>query len=234
MPTFRLVALALVVSSALAAAPADQASPTDPAEILALLKAGNERFVSNPGAAPRVDVASRAALVTGQHPMAIVVSCADSRVPPELVFNRGLGELFVIRVAGEVADQSVIASVEYAAEHLGTPLVIVMGHQFCGAVTAALDTAPGATAGSPSLDFLIGSIRPAFARTTSEVDAAHLRDLILANVEQVVNDLASKSTIVQHLHEAGKLALVGAYYELETGRVHFSTPFPAATAHEAR
>ncbi|MGE3276937.1 MAG: carbonic anhydrase [Vicinamibacterales bacterium] len=223
--------VALIASTGLAVAAREQ-SPPDPGAVLAQLKEGNARFVANPAAPAPVDAERRHALVAGQHPMAIVLSCADSRVPPEIVFNRGLGELFVIRVAGEVTDQAVLGSVEYAAEHLSTPLVVVMGHQSCGAVTAAMNTAPGTSAGSASLDYLVGSIRPAFERMTTPADAEHLREAILANVEEVVNSLLEKSPVIEHLHREGKLALVGAYYELESGRVHFSTPVVAtATTH---
>ena len=192
-----------------------------PAESVARLKAGNARFVANPSDALPVDAAQRAALATGQTPFATVVSCADSRVPPEIIFRAGLGELFVIRAAGHVADHSVLASVEYAAEHLHVPLVVVMGHEMCGAVKAALETPAGTSLG-PNLDYLVKAIRPAVGRTAGQPADTRLRAAILENVEETINDLLTKSAILQRLAATGEVKLVGAYYELSTGRVHFS------------
>src|ERR1700741_1792399 len=117
---------------------------------LAKLKAGNAKFVASPEEALPVDGARRAALAKGQTPFATVLSCADSRLPPEIIFHANLGELFVVRAAGHVADHSVLASVEYAAEHLHVPLVVVMGHEMCGAVKAAVET-PATTSLGPNL-----------------------------------------------------------------------------------
>jgi carbonic anhydrase len=174
--------------------------------------------------APPIDEAARQAQVTGQSPFAIVLSCADSRVPPEIIFNAGLGELFIVRTAGQVGDKAVYASLEYGAEHLHVPLLVVMGHEACGAVKATIETKPGAPSMGPNLDALVAAIRPAFARMDEPADAAHVRDAVLANVEQVINDLLSRSAVVTHLASAGKLQIVGAYYEFSTGRVRFSQP----------
>jgi carbonic anhydrase len=192
-----------------------------PAESVARLKAGNARFAANPSEALPVDAASRAALAKGQTPFATVVSCADSRVPPEVIFRAGLGELFVIRAAGHVADHSVLASVEYAAEHLHVPLIVVMGHEMCGAVKAAVETPAGTSLG-PNLDYLVKAIRPAVARTAGHASATRLRAAILENVEETINDLLTKSAILRHLSSTDQVKLVGAYYELASGRVHFS------------
>ena len=192
-----------------------------PAESVTRLKAGNARFVANPTDALPIDPAQRAALAKGQAPYATIVSCADSRVPPEIVFRAGLGELFVVRAAGHVPDRSVLASVEYAAEHLNVPLIVVMGHEMCGAVRAAVET-PASTSLGPNLDYLIKAIRPAVARASSQPPDARLRAAILENVEESINDLLGKSAILRHMSHEGKVRLVGAYYELSTGRVHFS------------
>ena len=194
------------------------------------LKAGNAVFVANASQALPVTAEQRLALVKGQQPFAIVLSCADSRVPPEVIFHTGLGELFVVRVAGEALDKSVLASIEYAAEHLHVGALVVMGHESCGAVKTAIEAKPGAASMGPNLDYLIGNITPAFARMRSAADEGHLRDAILANVEQVVNDVLARSKIITSLHTAGTLQIAGAYYELESGRVRFSEPVPAAAA----
>jgi len=194
------------------------------------LKAGNERFVNNPATPPSVDVEKRKALVKGQTPFAMVLSCADSRVPPEMIFNVGLGELFVIRTAGQVTDKAVLASIEYGAEHLNVPLLVVMGHDLCGAVKAAIETKAGAPSLGPNLDALIGAIKPAFERMSTPADLDHLRDAVLANVEEVVNDILNSSAVVKHLVGNGTLLMVGAFYELDTGRVRFS--MPASPQHE--
>jgi carbonic anhydrase len=154
-------------------------------------------------------------------------------VPPEIIFRAGLGELFVVRAAGHVADHAVLASVEYAAGHLHVPLVLVMGHEMCGAVKAAVETPAGQSLG-PNLDYLVKAIRPAVARTAAQPAETRLRAAILENVEETINDLMTKSALLRRLSDAGEVRLVGAYYELSTGRVHFSemvhVPVKAAAA----
>lgn len=197
---------------------------TTPAGALDRLKAGNARFVQNASSPLPIDAARRQAQVQGQSPYAVVLSCADSRVPPEVIFNAGLGELFVVRTAGGVADKAVLASIEYAAEHLKAPLLVVMGHETCGAVKTAIEAKPGSPSMGPNLDALVASIRPSFDRMTAPADLDHLRDAILANVEQEVNDILGRSAVVKHLAAAGGLHVVGAYYEFSSGRVRFSEP----------
>jgi carbonic anhydrase len=213
---------------------ANGSAPT-PADGVARLKAGNARFVANPAEALAIDADKRAALAKGQSPFATVLSCADSRVPPEVIFHAGLGELFVVRAAGHVADHSVLASVEYAAEHLHIPLVVVMGHEMCGAVKAAVETPAGTSLG-PNLDYMLKAIRPSVARTVGQPADVRLRAAILENVEETINDLLVKSTVLRHLSNAGSIRLVGAYYELASGRVHFSemAHVPAKTAAAAQ
>jgi carbonic anhydrase len=192
------------------------------------LKAGNARYVRDASGDLPITAQKRLAQTAGQSPYAIVLSCADSRVPPEVVFNAGLGELFVVRTAGEVADKVVVASLEYAAEHLRSPLLVVMGHDSCGAVKTAIQCrlAEGPSMG-PNLDSLVRAIQPAFARMQTPVDLEHLREAVLANVEQVVNDLLADSEILRHLVSAGRLEVVGGFYELATGRVRFSDAITA-------
>jgi carbonic anhydrase len=204
-----------------------------PAAALERLRAGNGRFVENASAPLPVNAETRAAQTKGQAPHAIVLSCADSRVPPEVIFNAGLGELFVVRSAGGATDKAVMASLEYAAEHLHSPLLVVMGHESCGAVKTAVDARPGSPSMGPNLDYLVRSIRPAFDRLTTPADAEHLREAVLANVEQVVNDILDHSGILRRLQQASQLHVVGAYYELATGRVRFSEPVSPVAASSA-
>jgi carbonic anhydrase len=223
----RILALGVVVGSMLAGLPdgafaSDAAAPAQtPQQALQRLKDGNERFVSDVTGDLHVDAARRAELLAGQAPYALVLSCADSRVPPEIVFNTGLGELFVVRSAGEVLDRSVVGSLEYGAEHLKSPLLVVMGHEFCGAVKAAKERKAGTSMG-PNLDFMLKQIQPAVARADKALFDEPLRAAVLANVELVVSDLQAQSAILRTLVERGKLQIVGAFYELSTGRVSFS------------
>jgi carbonic anhydrase len=202
-----------------------------PAAALERLKAGNERFVRDAAVDLPVDAAKRQAQLKGQSPYAILLSCADSRVPPEIVFNVGLGELFVVRTAGSVTDEAVLASIEYGAEHLKAPLLVVLGHEMCGAVTAAIETKPGAPSQGPNLDALVAAIRPAFDHMHSPADKEHLTEAILANTDQVIHDILARSAIVKHLAAQAHLQVVGAFYELSTGRVRFNEPVKVADEH---
>jgi carbonic anhydrase len=215
------------VAAAALAAVAPALAADEPAAALARLKAGNARFVADAASPVPVDAERRLAQTKGQSPYAIVLSCADSRVPPEIVFNAGLGELFVVRTAGQVTDRAVLASMEYAAEHLHTALLVVMGHESCGAIRAASEAPAGSATSGPNLDYLLKAIQPAFDRMTTPADQEHVREAALANVEQVVNDILGQSAVIRRLQENGELMLLGAYYELSTGRVRFSEPVPA-------
>jgi carbonic anhydrase len=201
---------------------ADEDGPTA-AEAIAKLKAGNAIFAASPDAALPISPAARAALAQNQAPYAAVLSCADSRVPPEVIFHTGLGDLFVVRSAGHVADRAVLASLEYAVDHLHVPLIVVMGHESCDAVKMAIDT-PAATPASPNLDYLLKALRPAASTTTSSADAMRLRTAILKNIEETVNNLIDGSAALRHAVESSSLSFVGAYYELSSGRVYFSEP----------
>ena len=218
--SWRLAAsIAALVTAAVSVA-AEGGAQADP---LGRLKAGNARFVSDPSDALPVSASRRNAVAQGQTPYATVLSCADSRVPPEIVFHAGLGDLFVVRAAGHVPDRAVLASLEYGAEQLHTPLLVVMGHEMCGVVKAAVDTPPGASLG-PNLDYLIKAIRPAVMRAADQPAESRLRVAILENVEETINTIVESSSGLRQLAEAQRLTMVGAYYELSTGRVHFSQP----------
>jgi len=190
-----------------------------PDDALRRLVEGNQRYAASQSTDLNESAARRAALTGGQSPFATIFSCVDSRVPPELVFDQGLGDLFDVRTAGHVVGDMELGSIEYAAEHLHTPLVVVMGHQKCGAVTAAADG--GAAAGH--LPSLIALIRPA-------IDAARSRpgDLIdnavRINVENVVRQVRESTPVLSALVAHGELTVVGAVYSLDTGKVEWLTP----------
>lgn len=178
------------------------------------LAAGNRRFV-NGNSETRNLVARRKELVQTQNPKVAVLSCADSRVPPELVFDEGLGDLFVVRSAGESADPLAVGSLEYAVEHLGTVVIVVMGHQSCGAVKAACS---GGKAGSPNLEAVVTPI----AASCTKVDKSKPETFDLAardHVHSVAQELLSASAILKKATEEGKLTIVEAYYSLDTGEV---------------
>jgi carbonic anhydrase len=188
----------------LAQAPADQTWNE--------LASGNRRFM-NGSSEPRNLVARRKELVKTQNLRVAVLSCADSRVPPELVFDGGLGDLFVVRSAGESADPLAVGSLEYAVEHLGTVVIVVMGHQSCGAVKAACS---GSKADSPNLEAVVTPI----ATSCTRVDKSKPDTLDLAardHVHSVAQELLAKSVILKKAVDEGKLKIVEAYYSLDTG-----------------
>lgn len=186
---------------------------------LKVLKLGNDLYSSDAPQTVPLDTRRRTLLAKGQHPYAIVLSCADSRVPPEILFNVGLGDIFVVRSAGQVADRSVLASIEYAAEHLHVPLLIVMGHSACGAVKASWDNAKKPQSLGPNLDYLLQAISPAVARSKS------LDQAIQENVRQVMSDVVNKSHILNELYEHNVPSIGGAQYLLDNVRVEFYPDF---------
>ena len=184
------------------------------AEALDQLEAGNQRFVSGASEHPHCDPARRAELAGGQRPFATVVTCSDSRVPVELVFDQGLGDVFVIRVAGNIADDAVLGSIEYASMHLGVNLVVVMGHQSCGAVGAAVD---GSATGT-HIDSLIDAIAPAVIEAKAEGNDDLLERSVHANAAMVSTQIRESQPVLAGLGEQG-VAVRPAYYSLETGEV---------------
>jgi carbonic anhydrase len=199
--------------------------PVTAARALAQLREGNERFVKNLRSVEAISSQSkRDSLVEGQSPFAIVLSCSDSRVPSELVFDCGLGDLFVVRVAGNIVAPSLVGSVEFAAETFGTELVIVMGHTRCGAIGATLDTLLGGPqAPSPNVRDIVDRIAPSVRELVRPgVPKAELMEpAIRANVRASVNHLRHASRLLEARAQAGHLQVVGAEYSLETGAVTF-------------
>jgi len=198
-----------------------------PDEALRMLKEGNERYLAGKPQYPRQSRERRALTAgQGQHPVASLLSCSDSRVPVELIFDQGIGDLFVVRVAGNVAAADEIGSLEYAVDHLETPLVVVLGHSQCGAVTAVVENekVPGNVAA------LVKPIAPAVARAREENPGASGEALvnaaIKANVWQAVEDLLQKSPIIKERAREKKVKVLGALYEVDTGQVQWLGPNP--------
>jgi len=187
------------------------------ADALSRLREGNARFAANvrsPGSL--LSAERRAALAVAQEPSAIVLGCSDSRVPVEIVFDQGPGDLFVIRVAGNVVAPSLIGSVEFAADRFGTRLVVVLGHSSCGAIAATLEELHRPSANhSPNLRDIVDRISPAVRGIDDEHEAMR------ANIQASVQQLRHGSRIIEGLVAAQGLLIVGAWYELETGQVRF-------------
>lgn len=201
-------------------------------EALARLQQGNQRFVAgHPHSGRMPSPERRQELVEGQDPFAIILGCSDSRVPAEIVFDQGLGDLFVIRVAGNIVAPSLVGSVEYAVG-LGVRLVVVMGHTQCGAVQATLDELQRPTESqSPNLRAIVDRVRPS-VETLLETDLKHDREALLrhavrANVRRSADHLRHGSEILEHQIEQKDLLVVGAEYSLETGVVDFFDGVPA-------
>lgn len=190
-------------------------------EAFSRIQAGNKRFISG-DITYRPDPDSRAALAAGQKPHTIVLTCADSRLPPELIFDQGLGEIFTVRVAGNIADPHAIASIEYAIEHLGARLVVVMGHESCGAVKAALTTPKGSSAGTKSLDILVRDIQRNLDGNMlfSPADKTLVAP-VKTNVSAVARELITSSPVIQHMLESKELVMAQAIYGLASGEVSF-------------
>ena len=193
------------------------------ADALKRLHEGNRRFASEDGKARQsVTRAQRTGLVDGQNPFAVVLACSDSRVPVELVFDQGHGDLFVIRVAGHVVAPSQVGSVEYAVSQLGTRLVVVLGHQNCGAVEATLkELRREQVHRSPNLRAIVDRIRPAVESLLRRDESAPLGEAVLANVRHAVEQLRHDPIILEELADSGEVTIVGAVYSMEDGQVTF-------------
>jgi carbonic anhydrase len=193
-------------------------TPNGPAEAWAALRAGNERFVRSEPAHPDQDAARRAELAGGQRPFATVFGCSDSRVAAEIVFDRGLGDLFVVRTAGHVVDSGVLGSLEFGASALGIPLVVVLGHDRCGAVSATLDAIGSGVMPGGFIRDLVERVTPSVlsanrvgASTVDEVEAEHVRHTCRLLVE--------RSQVLAHAVDDGRCAVIGLAYTLGDGRV---------------
>lgn len=180
-------------------------------EALNRLKEGNARYVAEKQENPNNSQARRESCVKGQSPYAIILSCADSRVVPELAFDAGIEELFVVRVAGNVANTSSIASIEYAVAHLGVELIVVLGHESCGAVTAAI---AGGDNGY-NLNHLLAHVAPAIAKS----EDPSVNEVVKVNASENASALEQRSAIISSAVASGKLKIVAGYYNLSSGAV---------------
>jgi len=203
-------------------APEHPARPT-PDEAYALMVAGNARFAAGTPTRPNQDDVRRAQVVAGQEPFAAVLGCADSRVPAEIVFDQGLGDLFVCRTAGPIVDFAVLGSIEFAITNLHVPLVVVMGHESCGALKAAAETATGNLDPSGSVRDLVERVLPITLRAQREGGSKdeQLSRAIAYNVTRVINLLIERSPAIAGAVADGSVKLVGAVYELDGGRARF-------------
>jgi carbonic anhydrase len=222
----------VTLAAGMAFATSASAPAVSPDEALQMLMDGNQRYVENHMTGAKLcDLTTRTSLAKSQHPYAIILTCSDSRVPPEIVFDKGLGEIFVIRVAGNVPDRVVLGSIEYAAEHLGSPLVMVLGHERCGAVTATVD-AKGKSTGSPNIDAILKTIAPNIKAATKDCEVCKgdrkcaetrksefVECLIDTNAKTVAANLTKKSKILSHLLHEKKIKIVAAKYDLDDGKV---------------
>ena len=199
-----------------------------PDDALKQLKEGNDRYLAGKSTHLKID-ASRMKDTTknGQHPFATVIGCSDSRVPIEIIFDQGIGDIFVIRVAGNVCDVDEIGSIEYGIDHLKTPLMVVLGHTHCGAVTAVVTEAEV----HGSIPPLIDNIHPAVAKARKNnpklIGNALIKAAVKANVWQSIEDLFKGSPAARRLTKSGSLKVVGAIYNIESGQVDILGTHPA-------
>jgi len=207
--------------------PAGESMICSPQQAIRLLQEGNERFAAGKPKRPHADAARRGEIAReGQHPFAVLLTCFDSRVPAEILFDAGIGDMFVARVAGNIVDTNQLASIEFAAEHMEVPLAVVLGHTQCAAIAAAVNN----TRLHGSLPQLINRIKPAVEMARLEHFGTSGGDLlsraIEANVRRSVAELLRGSDVLRRRTERGDLQIVGAIYNVETGRVEW---LPAGT-----
>jgi carbonic anhydrase len=212
-----LLTIALIASATIMmAAASEEKNSISPGLALEKLLEGNLRYAEGNASHPNQSLERRAELISGQHPFAVILGCSDSRIPPEIVFDQGMGDIFVIRTAGEVLDNASIASIEYAVEHLSVPLVVVLGHDSCGAVTAAVKG--GAAEGH--LGCLMNFINPAVEQAREAGEESNLlNSSIDNNVINIVKELQACQPILSEKVDAGELMVVGAHYHLDSGEV---------------
>jgi carbonic anhydrase len=206
-----------------AAGPAAASPPTGdpvrtPVAALARLIAGNRRFTAGHARHPRQSLADLRRLASGQHPFCVMVGCADSRVPPEVLFDQGLGDVFDNRVAGNIVDDLLLASVEFAVEEFGSPLIVILGHERCGAVNATLEAIKTGATASGHLGDIVDALRPIVEPVLSRPGDV-LDNAVRANIRDQAARLAGRSELIAERVVAGEVAIVGACYDLDDGRV---------------
>lgn len=203
-------------------------APQNPDEVLKELAAGNKRFLAGQSKHPRATLARVRETSSGQHPYAIVLTCADSRVPPEIFLDQGIGDIFTIRIAGNVANNDEIASTEYAVEHLHSSVCVVMGHTECGAVKAVVNSEQV----PEDIGRMVVHIGEAFAKTKKHNPTLQGKELVnetvRVNVWESVEDMIKGSEIIARKVRTGDLRIVGAVYNIETGKVDWMGTYPGA------
>lgn len=199
---------------------ATDVDPLSPDSVINILKEGNAAFVNHKEHKRDAVAQLKESARDGQHPLAIVLSCIDARVPVEIIFDKGVGDIFVTRVAGNVVSPDILGSMEYACEHSGSKVVVVMGHKNCGAVHSACE---GVKAGN--MTQMLAKLEPAIAECTKDnakAEGAKLENAVVyANVRNMMKAVRSNSSILSELEEEGKIKVVGAVFDLETGVVEF-------------
>jgi carbonic anhydrase len=212
-----LTGLALVLASLLSC----QSRYEEALPPIEALKAGNKRFMEGHPVHPHETLKHLRELKKGQHPHTVVVSCSDSRVPPELIFDQGLGDIFSVRTAGNVIGDYELGSIEYAVEHLGCKLVVVMGHEECGALKAYLDHRDGSTSSDHIMSIVAYIENQEEEQVLEMADNTSLDSAIVANMKHGVKLLRSSEPILLHLVQKGEVQIVGALYNLDNGEVTF-------------
>ena len=220
-----IIAIQFALVAPAAADPADHAKQKDVAidavQALKRLREGNSRFVAGKPQHPHETFDWRRKLEDGQLPFAVVLGCSDSRVPPELVFDQGFGDLFVIRVAGNIVDTAIVASIEYAVDHLDTQLIVVMGHSHCGAVSATVDHLTDVGGEPAEVVALMYRIEPAVVEISPDMPREERIDrAVTQNVKLAVRRLSRVPDLRRSI-KAAKTKIVGAVYDMHTGKVRF-------------
>lgn len=203
-------------------APIVETPVTNPDEAVQRLKDGNQRFAGNTTVDPNQTDTRRIEVAVGQHPFATILGCVDSRVSPELVFDRGLGDLFVIRTAGHVLDNTVIGSIEFGYEEFGIPVVMVLGHERCGALDVTIEALEKHQTIGGSIGAVVSGVTPAVEAAKGRPGEL-LDNSVRANIELTVSRL-KESPILKEAVAAGKIKIMGGRYDLETGVVEFTAP----------
>ena len=186
-----------------------------PETALTLLQEGNDRFVKNLKTQRNyLDLVEETS--SGQYPFAVVLSCIDSRVPAELVFDQGIGDIFSVRVAGNIVNEDILGSIEYGCAVAGSKILIVLGHTKCGAVTAAYENVE-----LGNITALLRKIKPAIETVKLTTERVAIEDVVIENVRQSIKEVRAKSSILADLEKEAKIKIVGAIYNVETGTVSF-------------
>lgn len=194
--------------------------PETPAEAWQALLSGNRRFVSDTREHPNQDVDRRNALATAQVPFAALFGCADSRLSAEIIFDVGLGDLFVVRNAGQVIAETILGSLEYAVEVLKVPLILVLGHDECGAVRAAINATEGKLAAKGQfIQHIVAAIQPTVTNANA-MGRGDIDSVTELHIQDTINDIVSRSKVISEAVSTGALAIVGANYKLSGGEVH--------------